>query len=31
MAKDTLKLNDREVLQYTRQTLQQHVSLRADG
>jgi putative transposase len=31
MAKNTLKLNDREVLQYARETLQQHVSLQADG
>jgi len=31
MAKDTLKLNDREVLQYARETLEQHLSLEADG
>ena len=31
MAKDTLKLSDREVLQYARETLQQHLSLQADG
>jgi putative transposase len=31
MAKNTLKLSDREVLQYARETLQQHLSLQADG
>jgi len=31
MSKDTLKLNDREVLQYTRETLQPHLALQADG
>lgn len=31
MSKDTLKLMDREVLQYARETLQQHVPLQAEG
>ncbi len=31
MSNDTLKLNDREVLQYARETLQQHLSLQAEG
>jgi len=31
MSKDTLKLTDREVLQYARETLQQHLPLEADG
>lgn len=31
MAKDTLKLNDREVLRYAPETLEQHLSLAADG
>jgi hypothetical protein len=31
MSKDTLKLSDREVLQYARETLEQHLSLEADG
>src|SRR3990172_5431824 len=31
MSKDTLKLNDREVLEYARGTLEPHLALEADG
>ena len=31
MSKDTLKLNDREVLEYARETLEPHLALEADG
>ena len=31
MSKDTLKLNDREVLAYARETLEPHLALEADG
>ena len=31
MSNDTLKLNDREVLAYARETLEPHLPLEADG